>query len=517
MTDLQKHFFCNHNGYPLEELVVSQDANAIDIVSSCADGRICGALTVFLEKKLPLEQYIDISELNHNQKSICEIRWFCIEESLLEEESAKVIIDLLNKTYTLLLEKNIEIAVISISERNQGNIARFKKLGFKLLDSYIHPRMGLMAIVYGKIDKTFIDNINRKEIKNTLVDIGNRYLPAKLDIREDFATRIDELKGYVENIKQQCTEFDRKNRSAVERIAFIQGIEEEFMKNLQQHYIDISNILNQLRDLEFLSHKRYYQDKLNMFFLEAITTKRCYEKPLGYAGDYIMMENIYEHHENYGGDSTYTTLINRYNCTIQFARSNIRRKELLKATVYKTATKSSKHKILSVGSGSGREIVEIVQEGKLSNLNMNFLDMDNGSLRFIETKLEPLVKNQMSFNYVNENIINLIKGRVSSSITGCDLIYASGLYDYLSDKVASKLTNVLFDMLNENGQLIICNASSTVSADKAYIELICEWFMKYRNVEELTALSENLDGDFDVSVSPANEDNVYNFLQITKK
>ena len=72
-------------------------------------------------------------------------------------------------------------------------------------------------------------------------------------------------------------------------------------------------------------------------------------------------------------------------------------------------------------------------------------------------------------------------------------------------------------MLNENGQLIICNASSTVSADKAYIELICEWFMKYRNVEELTALSENLDGDFDVSVSPANEDNVYNFLQITKK
>ena len=59
-------------------------------------------------------------------------------------------------------------------------------------------------------------------------------------------------------------------------------------------------------------------------------------KPLGYAGDYVTMNYIYDFNDKkYLGETLFERLLNRYTCSTDVANSNIHRKEYLKRKIQK--------------------------------------------------------------------------------------------------------------------------------------------------------------------------------------
>ena len=71
----------------------------------------------------------------------------------------------------------------------------------------------------------------------------------------------------------------------------------------------------------------------------------------------------------------------------------------------------------------------------------------------------------------------------------CDLIYAAGLYDYLDDKVAMRLLQIMVEALNPGGRVLVANFVPNVP-DVGYMEAFMDWWLTYRDMEQVTQLFE---------------------------
>jgi SAM-dependent methyltransferase len=116
---------------------------------------------------------------------------------------------------------------------------------------------------------------------------------------------------------------------------------------------------------------------------------------------------------------------------------------------------------------------------------------------------------------ISKSVFGLLRGK-SLNLGAFDLIYASGLYDYLEQPVAIQLTAYLLKNLKPGGKFIITNFLT--SADCAgYLEAFMDWFLIYRTEQDMWDLFHaiNVDGHYSGELS-LEEYNHVAFLEITR-
>ena len=69
-----------------------------------------------------------------------------------------------------------------------------------------------------------------------------------------------------------------------------------------------------------------------------------------------------------------------------------------------------------------------------------------------------------------------------------DLIYCSGLYDYLNDRIIKALNNYLYNQLRPGGLLVVGNFAPNLPV-RNFIEHFLEWFLIYRDANQLASLA----------------------------
>ena len=84
---------------------------------------------------------------------------------------------------------------------------------------------------------------------------------------------------------------------------------------------------------------------------------------------------------------------------------------------------------------------------------------------------------------------SLIRGK--SKFEDLSLIYVLGLYDYLADAVARRLTGVLFHMLASGGKLVLANYAPD-SQGRGYMESFMDWTLAYRDEAGLEACTADI-------------------------
>ena len=68
-----------------------------------------------------------------------------------------------------------------------------------------------------------------------------------------------------------------------------------------------------------------------------------------------------------------------------------------------------------------------------------------------------------------------------------DLVYSTGLFDYLQQPVARRLVTNLFQLLNPGGRLLVANFLPGIR-DVGYMEAFMDWRLVYRDEDALNAL-----------------------------
>ncbi|MCM8796246.1 MAG: response regulator [Candidatus Omnitrophica bacterium] len=341
---------------------------------------------------------------------------------------------------------------------------------------------------------------------------------------EQFILLTKEMEKFLQEVKEDFDEFDRLNKDEQIQIEFIQTTKKEIFAKLDDYFAKTWQIVKDFERDKYIVHQNYYQQKLHPLLEEPIEINRhIYRKPLGYPGDYIMMNYIYDYNgnHNYLGNSSYEKVINNYTCNIPISCSNIKRKEFLKEKIIETLSRKDKVEILSIGSGPARELVELLKEKRINKaLSFKCLDFEKRALDYVATeinKIEDEKRRFLSIEYICRDITCIIRDKkLKEKLEGQDLIYAFGIFDYLSERMAARLTKELYQLLDKGGRLIICNASLENSSHRAYYELLGEWNMVHRTKEEMLHWTESIEDIRRVRFDEVTDRTNYLFLVIEK-
>ena len=165
------------------------------------------------------------------------------------------------------------------------------------------------------------------------------------------------------------------------------------------------------------------------------------------------------------------------------ARSVRSRAEILAGIIDETTKRTESPRILSVACGHLREASQsaALRDGRVGEFLA--LDQDGDSLAEVARSVGSRVR------IVQNSVRSLLAGK--THLGGFHLIYAAGLYDYLSDRVASRLTRLLFDMLAPGGRLVVANFATPLP-EAGYMESFMGWKLIYRNADEMNRLSEEI-------------------------
>lgn len=217
-------------------------------------------------------------------------------------------------------------------------------------------------------------------------------------------------------------------------------------------------------------------------------TQRSFEKPRGYAGDAVMLDHIYGTGEGRLAPHPASTDGQIYAYTVNApAPAAVRyRCEVLARLIDKTAARlgPGNSSVVSIACGHLREadLSLAFQSGKLGKFLA--IDQDDESLSVVDAEY-----GTQGVEARHGSVRQIISERLY--LPKCDLIYAAGLYDYLDDKVAIRLLQLMFEALDPGGRVLVANFVPNVP-DVGYMEAFMDWWLIYRDMEQVTELFDAL-------------------------
>jgi extracellular factor (EF) 3-hydroxypalmitic acid methyl ester biosynthesis protein len=271
-------------------------------------------------------------------------------------------------------------------------------------------------------------------------------------------------------------------------------------------------------------HRSYIQRHLHSIVLCAPFAWRCYQKPLGHAGDYEMVNMMLRDPSE--GSSLFAKIFNVWLLHQGSAAAHRNRvnflKERLVAVTAASVRAGRSARILSLGCGPAWEVQEFLTESELSNsAHFTLLDFSEETLQHAAAVLgqrKQENRRATSINLEKKSVQQLLKDVVSSKAISkgntYDFIYCAGLLDYLPDRTSKRLMTLLYHWLSPGGLLVATNVTPT-SPNRGSLELILDWHLIYRDAAQMVALRPEGSSEEDVRVL-GDPTGINVFLETTK-
>jgi hypothetical protein len=246
---------------------------------------------------------------------------------------------------------------------------------------------------------------------------------------------------------------------------------------------------------------------------------RAYFKPEGYPGDYETIRLIHE--DGFNGPTLFARLMNNYTVSMSAALVARKRTEFLAEKIRAFVEESNKPvvEVLSIACGPVLEIDMLMQRSPRTadRISLTLLDQEIHALQFAQDNLYArriTLESKLSVELIHssmEGFLSRICGERSPK--GYDFIYAFGLFDYFDQDVARFVLRRLFTLLAPGGRVIISNVSLDGLRYRAYAEFGLEWYLVYRDRDEMLGMAKGLTGTAEILVDDI-EGGIMKFLEV---
>ena len=230
--------------------------------------------------------------------------------------------------------------------------------------------------------------------------------------------------------------------------------------------------------------KNLFIKRIKKIFKRGVYCEWSILKPLGYAGDFKIIDDIYQNNPTTTG---FDRLFDNYYQMSAISMAVRNRKEDFKRLMVDFINKRQAHslRIMNLACGPCRELEEILLSSLLLNKNVVFDCYDHES-RAIEFASK-LLSGFPSVNFIKENALRIAVAKDPGSLIKqkYDLIYTMGLFDYFNHKISVRLIKKLKQLLKPEGKLIISNVRDKYSNPSVhFMEWAGDWNLVYRTDEE---------------------------------
>jgi extracellular factor (EF) 3-hydroxypalmitic acid methyl ester biosynthesis protein len=318
-------------------------------------------------------------------------------------------------------------------------------------------------------------------------------------ISNEFKVLVADVQSYLTSVRHWLEELEFGLKAQTDKIKLekeiLDAVAPKIIAAFNGRHERFEEIISALPPEARGTHQDFVRQHWHKLFLSSPFAHRTYHKPIGYAGDYEMMNMI--HRNQPEGRSLYEKLIHLLLVSQWPARSVRNRIAHLGENIVNETARLARAgkiaRILNVGCGPAWEIQNFLRETQLSNqAEFTLVDFNEETLlhagqKLVEAKRQFSRQTQIRTQQIS--VYELLKRtqRRSEDAEKFDLIYCAGLFDYLAPDTCRALIELWFDSLSPGGLLLIANMTDT-KPFRHFIEFILDWQLIYRNNAEILSL-----------------------------
>jgi extracellular factor (EF) 3-hydroxypalmitic acid methyl ester biosynthesis protein len=339
-----------------------------------------------------------------------------------------------------------------------------------------------------------------EEFKAFLAEWQKLYqvLPEYKIVTADMQTFLADLRLWLDQVEVGFRSMPSGSRRELE-----QEVTHEFAQvvipPVNELFKKFEVIAEQIEGDQRPAHESYLRQHLHSLVLCAPFAHRTFYKPLGYAGDYEMVNMIAR--DGQEGGSLYAKVVNCWFLQQPPAAAHRNRLTYLARCMETEALRLSrlgrKARIFNFACGPAVEVQRFLGDSLLSEqVELTLTDFNRETLEHVEKAIQDVkgrFHRQTAVQFQKQTVHQLLKESLKPAAAGdgvkraYDFIYCSGLFDYLSDHSCAQLMDIFYDQVAPGGLLVVTNVdpSNPLRNGMAYL---LDWHLIYRTAQNLRAL-----------------------------
>ncbi len=306
------------------------------------------------------------------------------------------------------------------------------------------------------------------------------------------------LRQWLEKVDLGIRSVRASERQELEHEVF-RSLEPMIAERFHKLVLDFCQAADQVPAAEVANHKAFIRRQLHPIIMCAPFLYRTYTKPLGYAGDFEMVNMILK--QEFSGSSAFAKLINYTFLKSPPAEAHRNRINILEDKIHAMAEQAirqnRKLRIFNLGCGPAEEIFRVMNDEDVSDvIEVTLLDFNDDTLKQTKERLDQKrmeAGRDTKITYIQKSVNQVIKEASKGEVSGekYDLVYCAGLFDYLSQKVCSRLVSLFHSMISDEGEVLVTNVSSDNPVSK-WMEYVMDWNLIYRTDEQMLNLTDGI-------------------------
>lgn len=269
------------------------------------------------------------------------------------------------------------------------------------------------------------------------------------------------------------------------------------MEKTAQHFARLEEEAIHVAPEAEMAHRHFAQAALHPLLLRAPFVSRSFAKPLGHAGDHEMVNQILADPRQ--GPSTYFQIVNACFLKAAVAQAHRNRIDMLLDRLVKladaAASEGRQMRVLNLGCGPAIEIQRFIERhAQPERLAFTLIDFSEPTLDHTRACLHRVCRRtgkQACVEFVNASVHQLLRHapqrevRLNDAVF--DFVYCAGLFDYLSDRLCSRLLAYFVARTAAQGTVLVTNVHAC-NPQRKLMEHLLEWHLICRDAIGLQAL-----------------------------
>jgi len=338
----------------------------------------------------------------------------------------------------------------------------------------------------------------RKEFRSYLAEWQKQYT-----VRPEFKLHIADMQMFFIELRQWLDQVELGFRAAPANsrreydpaltaqladgvIPYVDGLFEKF-----------EALAGELEEDRRPLHRAYMKRQLHPLVLCSPFAHRTFTKPLGYAGDYEMVNMI--ERNGHEGDSLFAKVVNCWFLAQPPARAHRNRIDYLTRRLVDEAVRVQPQgkplRVFNLACGPALEVQNFLRDFAISSrADISLLDFNQETLDYASGVLEELKRRysrSTGLHFINRSIHHLLKESGKSTERShdlkYDLVYCAGLFDYLTDAVCRRLMTIMYRWLAPGGLLLATNLDNCNPLRQG-MDYLLDWNLIHRTAKQSLTL-----------------------------
>ena len=323
---------------------------------------------------------------------------------------------------------------------------------------------------------------------------ANRVLPSFKLVVSNMANMLMGVQQWLKAVDVGIRTTVTRRRDDLEKEIFAK-VQDKVAGEVLPAMAEFEQVVKEIEEPEIAVHKSYARRELHPIMLCSPFLYRSYTKPLGYAGDYEMVNMMLRPpHE---GSSAFAKLLNYALLNTPPVVAHRNRIDYLVAMLRAECARRAAQgttRIFNLACGPAVEVQRFLRDCKESDFaEIDLLDFNAETLDYASERVREACSSGgrttriRCFQRSVHQLLRAASQGGEDEFTGYDVVYCAGLFDYLSQRVCARLVELFCSMVKPGGMVIVTNVADC-NPSKGWMEYLVEWNLVYRGHQEMREL-----------------------------